>query len=133
MSLLQSWTVIRGATAAEITEIYGFVNEYNPSTLLQGDNRDFYGTVSGASDCGRVFQLQSNGALVSLAAFNGANGCPFQGGRWSKVLMVVFMARRIRAAPMAPIPMVVWCKAPTAICMAQRPMAAQTAMARCFE
>src|SRR5438477_8439935 len=80
MCLLQSWTVIRGGSAAEITEIYGFVNEYNPSSLVQSANGDFYGTVSGASDCGRVFQLKSNGALVSLAAFNGANGCPFEGG-----------------------------------------------------
>jgi uncharacterized repeat protein (TIGR03803 family) len=56
--------------------------EYPSATLVQGSNGSFYGTTAygGASGDGTVFQVTTNGTLMTLVSFNGTNGNhPFAG------------------------------------------------------
>jgi len=79
-AVLLTGTVCQVRGGATITEIHGFDNHFNPSSLLQTEDGSFYGTIAGATNCGMIFRIAPNGSLSSFASLNGKNGCPFEGG-----------------------------------------------------
>lgn len=65
---------------ATITQVYAFQNSFNPSTLLQGNDGNFYGTLSGSVNTGLLFRVTAQGVFTPLAGFTQSSGFPFEGG-----------------------------------------------------
>ena len=75
--LLVGLPSIRGA---EITQVYAFSNYFNPSTLYEGTNGNYFGTAGGASNSGIIFQVSTAGDFNGVAEFTPPVGLPFAGG-----------------------------------------------------
>ena len=64
--------------ALQWVTLFNFTNGANPqASLTPGTDGNFYGTSTGGGtngDYGTVFKITTNGALSSLASFNGTNG-----------------------------------------------------------
>jgi uncharacterized repeat protein (TIGR03803 family) len=73
-------TVFKITTNGTLTTIHSFAGSSDgsfPSAgLIQGGDGNLYGTTAygGASNDGTVFQITTNGALMTLISFNGTNG-----------------------------------------------------------
>src|SRR5439155_12893168 len=65
-AVLLTGTVCQVRGGATITEIHGFDNHFNPSSLLQTEDGSFYGTIAGATNCGMIFRIAPNGSLSSF-------------------------------------------------------------------
>jgi uncharacterized repeat protein (TIGR03803 family) len=82
--LILNWFLLGGiildSHGAEISEVYGFENYYNPSSLLLAADGALYGTVSGALNTGMVFRVTLNGGFTSFAGLTPTNATPYEGG-----------------------------------------------------
>ena len=75
-------TIFRMTPDGTLTTLVFFdgTNGSSPSSILQGDDGNFYGTTSGIlfgdlpAHWGTVFQMTPDGTLTTLAFFNGTNG-----------------------------------------------------------
>jgi uncharacterized repeat protein (TIGR03803 family) len=72
-------TVFKIAPDGTLTTLHSFnnVDGFNPSTLVRGDDRDFYGTTSlgGAHGLGTAFKISARGTLTTLYSFCSQTGC----------------------------------------------------------
>jgi uncharacterized repeat protein (TIGR03803 family) len=85
-------TVFKITPSGTLTTLYNFCSQSNcadgagPTGLVQGADRDFYGTTSfGGSGtceqpgCGTVFKITANGTLTTLYSFCSQAGCAYGG------------------------------------------------------
>ena len=66
--------------AAGVTEVCGFENYYNPSTLVLATDGNFYGTLGGALNTGMVFRVTTDGAFTCFAGLSPSDASPYKGG-----------------------------------------------------